>query len=352
MSTGSPVLQLCRFATLFLLEFWLVGCTSTNNVQAPISQVGDNNAGSVMLNMASRRVPYRTSQNNIGSSSSNIVTQNGHIVYKRTYWNIPKDGYTGKTYTVKYGDTLFYIAWITGNNFRDLAKRNDIPAPYALNMGQILQIGNGARHAIITSGNAITAVDITRDRVVSTTPQIKLPPVAQQPVITYSGNLSSSTSSKVLVLGKKNIAITSSPSVVTAPSMTSSIKNGPMLIRGWRWPANGEIIDDFSGAEGGNRGIDIAGLRGQPVVATASGKVVYAGNALQGYGNLIIIKHNNDYISAYAHSDMMLVHELQEVRAGEKIATMGSTGTSLVRLHFEIRYKGKSVNPLRYLPQR
>ncbi|WP_433977414.1 peptidoglycan DD-metalloendopeptidase family protein [Erwinia sp. E_sp_B01_9] len=115
---------------------------------------------------------------------------------------------------------------------------------------------------------------------------------------------------------------------------------------------DGKIIDNFSASEGGNKGVDIAGSRGQPVISTASGRVVYAGNALRGYGNLIIIKHNDDYLSAYAHNDTMLVREQQEVKAGQKIATMGSTGTSSVRLHFEIRYKGKSVNPLRYLPQR
>lgn len=91
---------------------------------------------------------------------------------------------------------------------------------------------------------------------------------------------------------------------------------------------------------------------GEFIIATADGRVVYAGNALRGYGNLIIIKHNDDYLSAYAHNDTMLVREQQEVKAGQKIATMGSTGTSSTRLHFEIRYKGKSVNPLRYLPQR
>ena len=108
----------------------------------------------------------------------------------------------------------------------------------------------------------------------------------------------------------------------------------------------------FHEAEGGNKGIDIAGSKGQAIVATADGRVVYAGNALRGYGNLIIIKHNDDYLSAYAHNDTMLVREQQEVKAGQKIATMGSTGTSSTRLHFEIRYKGKSVNPLQYLPQR
>lgn len=112
------------------------------------------------------------------------------------------------------------------------------------------------------------------------------------------------------------------------------------------------MIETFGASEGGNKGIDIAGSKGQAIIATADGRVVYAGNALRGYGNLIIIKHNDDYPSAYAHNDTMLVREQQEVKAGQKIATMGSTGTSSTRLHFEIRYKGKSVNPLRYLPQR
>ena len=138
----------------------------------------------------------------------------------------------------------------------------------------------------------------------------------------------------------------------TVPNSSASSVSSSAPVGTWRWPTDGKIIDNFSSAEGGNKGVDIAGSRGQSVVATADGRVVYAGNALRGYGNLIIIKHNDDYLSAYAHNDTMLVREQQEVKAGQKIATMGSTGTSSVRLHFEIRYKGKSVNPLRYLPQR
>ncbi len=108
------------------------------------------------------------------------------------------------------------------------------------------------------------------------------------------------------------------------------------------------MIETFGASEGGDKGNDIAGSKGQAIIATADGRVVYAGNALRGYGNLIIIKHNDDLPDAYAHNDTMLVRERQEVKAGQKIATMGSTGTSSTRLHFEIHYKGKSVNPLRY----
>lgn len=120
----------------------------------------------------------------------------------------------------------------------------------------------------------------------------------------------------------------------------------------WSWPVSGKVIEKFSSTELGNKGVDIAGRRGSNIAASADGKVVYAGNALRGYGNLIIIKHNDDFLSAYAHNDRIFVREQQSVSKGQKIASMGSSGTNTVRLHFEIRYKGKSVDPLRYLPRR
>ncbi|SHO55374.1 peptidoglycan DD-metalloendopeptidase family protein [Vibrio quintilis] len=127
-------------------------------------------------------------------------------------------------------------------------------------------------------------------------------------------------------------------------------KSGYTKIRKWIWPTKGRVIRRFSIGDQGNKGIDIAGRRGQPVVSSAPGTVVYSGNALRGYGNLVIIKHNDKYLSAYAHNDRLLVREGQNVKAGQKIATMGSSGTNKVRLHFEIRYQGKPVNPKRYLP--
>ncbi|WP_314414348.1 murein hydrolase activator NlpD [Pantoea septica] len=363
MSTGSPIFQLRRLAALSLVGFWLAGCSSGDNTQAPISQVGDNGSSGGMLSasggvpatprqggMISNTVHSAPSSGAMISGNDNVQTQNGRIVYNRSYQNIPKGSYAGDTYTVKRGDTLFYIAWITGNDFRDLAQRNNVQAPYGLNVGQTLQVGNGSGQPI-TGGNAITAADATQGGV-PTAPQIKPAPVAQQPVITYSDDSGNSSGSKLLPSRGTNVATTTAPPVVAAPPTVSSTTNSSTPVGSWRWPTDGKIIDNFSASEGGNKGIDIAGSRGQPVVATASGRVVYAGNALRGYGNLIIIKHNDDYLSAYAHNDTMLVREQQEVKAGQKIATMGSTGTSSVRLHFEIRYKGKSVNPLRYLPQR
>ncbi|WP_275553328.1 murein hydrolase activator NlpD [Mixta sp. Marseille-Q2659] len=357
MSTGSPLFTLSRLAAVSLIGFWLTGCTSNDNAQAPISSVGSQSQGGAvsagsggMSNGSTSARPVFSSSAN--SNNANVITQNGRIVYNRSYENIPKGSYSGDTYTVKRGDTLFYIAWITGNDFRDLAQRNNIAAPYNLNVGQALQVGNGSGSPI-TGGNAITVADATQGGV-PTPPgstQIKSSTVAQQPVITYSDDSEKSDGGKMLPsAGTTTVATTTAP--VTAPPTVSSTTSSSTPVAGWRWPTDGKIIDNFSAAEGGNKGIDIAGSRGQPVVATASGRVVYAGNALRGYGNLIIIKHNDDYLSAYAHNDTMLVREQQEVKAGQKIATMGSTGTSSVRLHFEIRYKGKSVNPLRYLPQR
>ena len=136
-------------------------------------------------------------------------------------------------------------------------------------------------------------------------------------------------------------------SVATAPTKVVSGKSRAVSGVSWMWPARGTVIRNFSST---NKGIDIAGSRGQSVNAAASGQVVYSGNALRGYGNLIIINHDNEYLSAYAHNDMLLVKEGQRVKKGQVIAKMGSTDASRVMLHFEIRYRGNSVNPRKYLP--
>jgi lipoprotein NlpD len=284
-----------------------------------------------------------------------VQTENGRIVYNRQYGNIPKGSYTGgSTYTVKRGDTLFYIAWITGNDFRDLAQRNNVQAPYGLEVGQTLQVGN-ATGTPLTPGNTVSAADVTAQNNSVKPAQKSTTVVASQPVITYSEDSGDQSANKMLPNNKGTATTVTAP--VTAPVVssiepTASSTSTSSPISAWRWPTDGKVIENFSSTEGGNKGIDIAGSKGQAIIATADGRVVYAGNALRGYGNLIIIKHNDDYLSAYAHNDTMLVREQQEVKAGQKIATMGSTGTSSTRLHFEIRYKGKSVNPLQYLPQR
>lgn len=376
MSAGSTKFTVSRIAALSLVSLWLAGCTNTNNPPAPVSSAGgaassSTNSGMLItppssgVKSAPQAQPIQPVQTQTiqpqPMAQEPVQTVNGKIVYNRKYGDIPKGSYTGgSTYTVKRGDTLFYIAWVTGNDFRDLAQRNNVPAPYALNVGQVLQVGNASGQPI-TGENAVSQASARASggaTATTTSAQKSTAVVASQPTITYSESSGEQSATKMLPNNKPAtttstvVAPVTAPTTVSTTQPTASSTSTSSPISSWRWPTDGKVIENFSGAEGGNKGIDIAGSKGQAIVATADGRVVYAGNSLRGYGNLIIIKHNDDYLSAYAHNDTMLVREQQEVKAGQKIATMGSTGTSSTRLHFEIRYKGKSVNPLQYLPQR
>lgn len=397
---GSPKCYWRRIAVCSMASLWLAGCAS-DETAAPISSVGGDNNGGMTTPAPVQRPrlqqqqpqtqqqqpqtqplptrqlqPVAPVQPNVEESvSAANQSPEGNIVYNRSYTSIPKGSYGGTTYQVKRGDTLFYIAWITGNDYRDLAKRNNIPEPYGLNVGQTLQVSNGT--APLTGGGTVTASEVSGGGMLAnnggnavSSGAIVAPNTPANTKMMSSGIDSQANNEYSENSGKQNVgkmlpsnggkmlptsgAVVATTAPVTAPGSTSGtmMSGGSTAITGWRWPTDGKIIDNFSAAEGGNKGIDISGSRGQPILATSGGRVVYAGNALRGYGNLIIIKHNDDYLSAYAHNDTMLVREQQEVSAGQKIATMGSTGTSSVRLHFEIRYKGKSVNPLRFLPQR
>ncbi|OSN01557.1 MULTISPECIES: murein hydrolase activator NlpD [Lonsdalea] len=369
---GSQMMNWRQLAVCTAIALGLTGCADGNDQPASISSVGDGgNASSRSGAIAS---PPRLSSSansrpvaavSMPVTSAPVASQGGKIVYNRSYDAIPKGSYTGNTYTVKRGDTLFYIAWITGNDYRELAQRNNIPEPYSLNVGQSLALGNNMN---ASAGQGMAVASVPSGPVMTTSSSRSghmLPANAAAGGVSQPQNStqiqtsqvdSTSTNAYSANSGKQNVgkmlpatgAAASAPA--TEPTPVPSSSNA--AITGWRWPTDGKVIDNFSASEGGNKGIDIAGSRGQTVVATAGGRVVYAGNALRGYGNLIIIKHNDDYLSAYAHNETMLVREQQEVKAGQQIATMGSTGTSSVRLHFEIRYKGKSVNPLRFIPQR
>ena len=379
MSAGSPKFTVRRIAALSLVSLWLAGCTDTSNPPAPVTSVNGGNSTNTSSGMLITPPPK------MGSTSTGIqqpqiqsvqqpqiqsaqqpqiqpvqpVTQqpvqmeNGRIVYNRQYGNIPKGSYSGSTYTVKKGDTLFYIAWITGNDFRDLAQRNNIQAPYALNVGRTLQVGNASGTPI--TGKCHYKADAAEQGVVIKPAQNSTVAVASQPTITYSESSGEQSANKMLPNNKPTATAVTAPVTVPTASTTeptASSSSNSAAISAWLWPTSGKVIETFGASEGGNKGIDIAGSKDRQSTRPQMARVVYAGNALRGYGNLIIIKHNDDYLSAYAHTDTMLVREQQEVKAGQKIATMGSTGTSSTRLHFEIRYKGKSVNPLRYLPQR
>lgn len=263
------------------------------------------------------------------------------------YSKIDKGFYKGETYTVRKGDTMFLIAYISGLDVNELAALNKMSEPYTLTVGQTLKVSNGANSA---SSTAVTSMPVAK-------------PV--EPAVTYTpGPNGTQYGSDGTIIGPIKSGVGSAntmPTTVSTPSTTvahtptqvPTATQAPVASSiAWRWPTNGSIEQGFSSSDGGNKGIDISGSRGQAVNAAAAGRVVYAGNALRGYGNLIIIKHNDDYLSAYAHNETILVKDQQEVKAGQQIAKMGSSGTNSVKLHFEIRYKGKSVDPVRYLPRR
>lgn len=235
---------------------------------------------------------------------------------------------TSGCYSVQPGDTLSRIAKLHGYSVEQLAKNNQLKSPYRLYPDQPIKLGYPAGTTTPTrlmckTNDSQAKKNQEQHRSLPTKALSSAHPVKHNPAVNTSATLS------------------------PTPSQAASSK-APQ----WHWPTQGKIIEPFSQADGGNRGIDMAGDQGQAVYSSAEGRVVYAGNALHGYGHLLIIKHSEDWLSAYAHNDTLLVREQQTIKAGQKIATMGSSGTHSVRLHFEIRHKGKSVNPLHYLPQR
>ena len=210
------------------------------------------------------------------------------------YENMGKPGY----YTVQRGDTVRKVALDHGQNWRDLIRwnANVLPNPNAIEVGQVLRVA---------------------------------PPV---------GSVASAP------------VASAAPAVAAAPATSSEPRSTGGEEVAFIWPASGTVIAGYDDAK--NKGIDIAGKAGDPVVAAADGKVVYAGSGLRGYGQLIILKHNNTYLTAYAHNRALLVKEDQSVTKGQKIAEMGNTDADRVKLHFEVRRQGKPTDPSRYLPAR
>ena len=278
------------------------------------------------------------------------------------YSQIQKGSYKGNTYKVNKGDTMFLIAYLTGMDVKDLASMNNMKEPYSLSVGQTLKISNCSTKTVTTTVPVKTTAPAAP--VAPAEPEVTYTPGANGTQIGSDGTVIGPIKSGVATGGASTPAFTNntpSTPVTTTTQVETTTNDTPINANvvapvasniAWQWPTQGNVIQGFSNTDGGNKGVDISGSRGQAVKAAASGRVVYAGNALRGYGNLIIIKHNDDFLSAYAHNDKILVSDQQEVKAGQEIAKMGSTGTNAVKLHFEIRYKGKSVDPVRYLPRR
>ena len=225
--------------------------------------------------------------------------------------NAGKPGY----YTVKPGDRMIRIGLDNGQSYKDIARWSNIENPDRIEVGQVLRVVPPAGEAVSRPVTQASAAPITTTQ---------LPPVS---------------ASKQAA---PPVAAPASPTPATQPASEEEIA----LI----WPSNGAVSATFDEVK--NKGLDISGKAGDPVLAAADGKVVYAGAGLRGYGNLIILKHNNTFLTAYAHNQTLLIKEDQSVKKGQKIAEMGSSDADRVKLHFEVRRQGKPVDPIKYLPTR
>lgn len=244
-----------------------------------------------------------------------------------------------KSYVVQKGDTLYSIAFNYGFDYHELAESNGIQDPSVISIGQEIHLFQG-RSKTVTPAAPIEAKPI--EILVKEQPKLVKYPYSEAAMAQI--DKVQEQVAKVY-LSKPEVKPVSQPDAAS----DDSADVGEDSALEWSLPAQGKLIGQFS--ESANRkGIDIAGKLGQPVMASANGKVVYSGSGLRGYGKLIIIKHNNTYLSAYAHNDKILVKEGQSVSRGQKIAEMGNTDASQVELHFEVRRYGKPVDPAKYLP--
>ena len=230
------------------------------------------------------------------------------------------------SYRVQQGDTLYSIAFRYGMDFRKVAAANDIPLPYTIYPGQVIAMREAPIPAVQPARPA--AVTPSAPSVTPVTPATSSTP-ASPPV--------------------NKPAPVPSTRAAAAPAASAATFTGA-TVTGWRWPTQGRVTRGYSDSV--HKGIDIDGKRGDPIYAVAAGKVVYAGSGIVGFGELLIVKHNDVYLSAYGHNDELLVREGDLVGAGQKIAQKGSSGTDVVKLHFEIRKAGKPVDPQRLLPRR
>ncbi|MEN9462777.1 MAG: hypothetical protein RLZZ355_707 [Pseudomonadota bacterium] len=231
--------------------------------------------------------------------------------------NAGKPGY----YTVKAGDTLIRIGLENGQGWKDIARWNNLDNANLIEVGQVLRVAPPSATAATETG-------------------VVARPVASSAVVPASAASTPKPAASAAVAVPAPI-----PAPTPAAAAASSEDDVPFI-----WPASGTLLAGFDEAR--NKGYDISGKAGDPVLAAADGRVVYAGAGLRGYGNLVILKHNNTFLTAYAHNQALLVKEDQTVRRGQKIAEMGSTDADRVKLHFEIRRQGKPVDPVRYLPAR
>jgi lipoprotein NlpD len=291
--------KLTRLATPAALAVCLLvaaGCTSRSLTRAPVEDRGTN----------ARAVPA-------------VVAEPVDVKQLPGSENAGKPGY----YSVRPGDTMIRIGLENGQNWRDIVRWNNLENPNLIEVGQVLRV---------------------------------VPPVSDTQVVTRPvspGSTAAATATPPLAPASRPASAPVAPAVAATvappPVATSPALTGDEDV-GWIWPAQGALLGGFDDAK--NKGLDIGGRAGDAVIAAADGRVVYSGAGLRGYGNLIILKHNNTFLTAYAHNQTLLVKEDQAVKKGQKIAEMGNSDADRVKLHFEIRRQGKPVDPAKYLPPR
>ncbi|MEI7786768.1 MAG: peptidoglycan DD-metalloendopeptidase family protein [Betaproteobacteria bacterium] len=302
---------------LLLAVLVLAACSSRPPARAPVEDRSAGRAPASTAAPAASTAPSAPTAAPARTTPSAPVASNASLAELgkplRGLENAGKPGH----YTVQRGDTLVRIALDHGQNWRDLARWNQLDNPNLIEVGEVMRV--------IPPGEAVVA----RPMVPGTAQPQVLPPLGRS-------------------VPPASTAAVPPPAASASVPPASPAASADDLV--WAWPAQGQTVAGFDEAK--NKGLDIAGTAGEPVLAAADGRVVYADSGLRGYGKLIIVKHNNTYLTAYAHNQTLLVKEDQPVRQGQKIAEMGSTDTDRVKLHFEIRRQGKPVDPLKFLPPR
>jgi lipoprotein NlpD len=270
---------------------------------------------------------------------------------------------TNGLHTVQRGDTLYGIAFANSLDYREIASWNQLESPDRIMVGQVLRLTPPPASTVeikpLVEVPPPSAQPLTEPPLLTAPQAVLLPyteanwaqvsrppsaPAAAQPVAPAAQPVATaaSTATKVAMPTPPPAVAPGVPVPAVAPPASAELV--------WLWPADGKLIGHFGAA--GGKGIDIVGQRNSPVVAVAPGKVVYSGSGLRGYGQLLIVKHSGEYLSAYAHNDSLLVKEGDMVTAGQRIALMGDSDADRVMLHFEIRRYGKPLDPLNYLPER
>jgi lipoprotein NlpD len=316
---GAPVRRRARtrWAVMLAAALLLAGCASSGK-KAPVEDRGS-------------RKPAPAASVGAVPPSDVEAADSGKVMPGAE--NAGKPGY----YTVRPGDTLIRIGLENGQNWRDIARWNSIENVNLIEVGQVLRVVPPGVDAAAVASRGVAPAGRVETR--------PLAPGAAAPAAGATGAAASAPN--VVAAGG---AAASTPAVAPAPTAPAAPARDPDDDVIWAWPASGPVATGFDEAR--SKGLAITGKAGDPVLAAADGRVVYAGSGLRGYGNLVIVKHNNTYLTAYAHNQALLVKDDQTVRRGQKIAEMGSSEAERVQLHFEIRRQGKPVDPARLLPPR